>query len=243
MTRVQKTKGNGGAGHTIPLTGGKDVHIADVALDDIILKMVTLRVPIIGTTPLIVNAWSAKAIKQIEDKQQGKAEKQREKRDPEAEYLASMYPYINAKGKQEGNAMKAAAAKAALVAACRQVPGLKMTQMKGAFHVMGQDGDLSPDSMMQILTPDFKGPAKSKMRRDMVRLESGVADVRYRAEFTEWAMIITLRFEENAISIKQMANLVQRAGISSGIGEWRPSAPKSPNGVCGMFEMATNIRV
>jgi hypothetical protein len=54
------------------------------------LDLRTLRVPIIGTSPLIVHKFSEKAKKQMLDAQQGRKNIKQHK-DPEADYLASFY--------------------------------------------------------------------------------------------------------------------------------------------------------
>jgi hypothetical protein len=62
-----------------------------------------------------------------------------------------------------------------------------------------------------------------EMRTDMVR-NAGiqrVADLRYRAEFVEWKMPLRIQYKEGQILPETIANLLQWAGDSVGVGEWR----------------------
>ena len=55
------------------------------------LNIQTLKLTLIGDSPLIVHAWSPKALKQMADKQQKKATAGREAKDPWADFCGSMY--------------------------------------------------------------------------------------------------------------------------------------------------------
>ena len=63
------------------------------------------------------------------------------------------------------------------------------------------------------------------MREDMVQIGgmSKVADIRYRPEFKTWSTTLTIRYNRNAITPEQIANLLNYGGFSNGVGEWRPS--------------------
>lgn len=71
------------------------------------------------------------------------------------------------------------------------------------------------------------------MREDMVRIGMGSADLRYRAEFTEWETTFALRFNASVTNPGQIANLFKIAGFAIGIGEWRPEK----DGSYGMFHI------
>ena len=74
-----------------------------------------------------------------------------------------------------------------------------------------------------------------EMREDMVRIGMGTADIRYRGEFKNWSTILTIRYNERAMSLEQIINLFNIGGFSCGVGEWRPSK----DGSYGMFHVAT----
>jgi hypothetical protein len=201
------------------------------------LKLQTMIFGVKSLSPLIMNQWSEKAKGMMRDAQTGVADanpKKREKKVPENDFKASYYtlpknvrifaevpdlysPFSERFG------FKACAFKAASVNACRLVDGISMVMAKQMFHVLGE--------FVEIIAPP------PVMREDMVRLASGVADIRYRAEFDPWAALLPIRYNAEVCSQQQLANLLNLAGFSCGVGEWRPSAPKSCTGSYGMFEV------
>ena len=65
-----------------------------------------------------------------------------------------------------------------------------------------------------------------RMRRDMVRVGMGSADLRYRPEYSEWSANLIIEFNAGVISIGQLYQLVKAAGYGCGIGEMRPEKGK-----------------
>lgn len=178
-----------------------------------------IAVNIKGVTPLIYHKWDEKAIKMIEDKQQKKATKGREARNPEQEYENSFYYDV------DGNiAFPARNIKQAIVGSARFLPDVKMTILRGAIFVKGD-----VDGMIPVTYKE------KRMRTDMVTVGMGSADVRYRGELTDWAMEFLIEFDADLMSASQVVNLLQRAGFSQGLGEWRPEK----NGDNGTFEVVT----
>lgn len=79
---------------------------------------------------------------------------------------------------------------------------------------------------------------KINRRKDTVR-RGGInktPDIRHRPEFVEWSCQLLIQFDEEQVTPEQVINLVNYAGFTSGIGDWRPSAPKS-TGTHGMFKV------
>lgn len=177
-----------------------------------------MKVKIKGTSPLIFHKWSEKAIKMIEDKQQKKATKGRETRNPEEEYEASFY-YDSKKR----IALPARNIKQAIVGSARFLNGISMTILRGSVFVVGDDAD-------GFIPVDYK---VKRMRTDMVTVGMGSADVRYRGELDGWSMEFLVKFDLDILSPEQVLNLLQRAGFSQGLGEWRPEK----NGSNGTFEV------
>jgi len=98
------------------------------------------------------------------------------------------------------------------------------TQIKRAVRVLGE-----------ILPLKY---AKVRKRIDHPR-RSGITsapDTRVRPEFVDWSTTLFIEYDSNQISPDQIINLVNQAGFSSGVGDWRPSAPKS-SGIHGMFKV------
>lgn len=178
------------------------------------LNIQTVTFNLIGDSPLIVHAWSEKAKRQMLDKQMKKATKAKEAKDPEADYEACFY-----KTETGAYGFPAIGVKAAMVSACRFVDA-KMTVMRGAFHI---------DCEMLTVV------GEPRPREDMVRVGMGTADIRYRPEFVDWRIPVTIKFNASVISAEQIANLLNAAGFGVGIGEWRPEK----NGSYGRFHVAS----
>ncbi len=188
-----------------------------VEIPELKIRRVTFTVK--GQAPLIVNNFSKKAKEMMLGKQMKKATEGREAKNPQELYEQSLYYFPD--GKRTG--FPAVGFKAAMTRAAKQL-GLVMTDTRGKFHVLGDDGT----ELVEI-----KG--KHEMRDDMVRLASGVADIRFRACYNQWSANVTISYNENAISKEQLANLLRVAGYSCGIGEWRPE--KSNSGSYGLFDI------
>lgn len=187
------------------------------------LNIMEVVIKVEGETALIVNKFSKKAQQQIRDKQAGKAKRRHDVRDPEAEYEASMYHLDNGK-----KGFPASAFKAAIVGACRHFDNIPMTLAKQSMRVSPAPPDKGEFCVIE---------GDHQMRTDMVRLPTGVADIRYRAEFPEWSTSFKVVFNANSISLELLTNLIMAAGQFGGIGEWRPSAPKSATGSFGCFKV------
>lgn len=183
-------------------------------------------IPIVGTTSLITHPWSEKAVKQMLDSQMKRAKGPKEAKNPEQDYEASKYV-----ADPDGwLGVPSCAFKAAMVGACRAVDGLPMTVAKRMLFVL-------PDGRTKDGTELTRIEGEPRMRRDLVRLESGTADIRFRAEFVEWSAVIRVEYNAGLISAEMVLNLVELAGRSEGICEWRPSAPKSCTGSHGLFRV------
>lgn len=187
------------------------------------IKLATIIVPIVGMTPLVVHKFSEKMQKMMADKQAGGARQKRPPKVPENEFREAMY-FIDEKRGIYG--FPAFAVKKAMISACRYVEGLPMTVARGAFRVIAED---KTTGLNRIVTD-----AEPIMRTDTVRLETGVADLRYRPQFTEFRMNLTIEFMPNIISAESLINLLNVAGRTAGLGEMRPE--KSGNDF-GTFEV------
>jgi hypothetical protein len=171
---------------------------------------------LVGTSPLICHAWSEKAKRQILDKHMKKADPGKEAKVPEDEFRGSLYPMPDGSGFDYG--FPAVAFKAAMVRAGTYVD-LKMTFLRGAFHVAGE-----------LIGIDADAPT---MREDMVRVGMTV-DYRFRGQFMPWSVTLPIDFNARNISLEQLANLLMIAGFSVGVGEWRPER----DGSYGQFSLA-----
>jgi hypothetical protein len=188
--------------------------------DEMNQELVTLHAPKIlhselrikGTSALICHRWSEKAKKEMLDKQMKKATKGREAKDPQRDYEDSLYKLPDGKFGFPSIAFKAAIVRAGTYSE------MKMTYLRGAFHIVGE--------MVEI-------EGTPRMREDMVRVGMGTADIRYRGEFPEWQAVLHIAYNAASISLEQIANLLMVAGFAVGVGEWRPEK----DGQFGTFEV------
>jgi len=176
---------------------------------------------IIGTSPLIQHAWSEKALSQlrmtaIERKKQPKVA-----RDPEAQAQACMYRTDDGKP-----GLPILAFKASLIAAAHKDLGIEKTIVRKALFVPCKDGNKCVPMVA----------SEPICREDIVRVGMAQTDLRYRPEFREWSAEISVNYDAEMLSEQDIINLVNRAGFSVGIGEWRPEK----GGEFGRFEFDTN---
>lgn len=198
-------------------------------------EMVTLR--LVGTSPLMTHKFSEKMRRQIQDKQTASetTSRKREPKDYEAEYNAARY-IARGSGKTGGwDGVPCGAIRAAMIAACRTVDGLPMTKAKGAFFILAQGYDVTDGtSLVRII-----GQPEHDTRP--VRLESGVADLRNRPRYDNWAMEVEIQYDADIVSAKDVAHLLSRAGMQVGLCEMRPQAPNSFGGDFGCFKVKTAV--
>lgn len=191
------------------------------------LDIRTLKVRLVGDSPLIVHAWSTKALRAMADKQQKRAKAGREAKNPWADFVDSLY-WIGERPEEPTEeqvetgkfGFPAIAFKAAAVTACTSIGSVTKVAARQAFHVEGEHVRI-------------EGPPPA-MREDVARVGMGTADLRYRGEFTPWAVELTVRFNSGLMSAEQVVNLFETAGFAVGVGEWRPER----DGPFGRFHVA-----
>lgn len=208
----------------------------------------TVDITIVGTTPLVVHAWSHKAKQEMLDKQRGK--KTGAKHDikiPVNDFSESLYwltdkPELGTTDEEaETNVFGAIdngarfgfpcnGIKASIISgAYRGGLDVKMTELRGTFFLSGAT-DASTIDYAEIVG------SKPIMREDTVKVGgmSKSADIRYRAEFSEWEIPLKLKYMKNGkYSLEQLLNMVNYGGFCCGIGEWRPER----DGQLGMYEL------
>lgn len=192
------------------------------------LERVVYVVRIEGTSPLIVNRWSEKAKAQMLSAQQSTARGKKEPKDPEALYEASRYRLTDGR-----DGFPATGFKASIVHAGRLFEGVTQVLLKQCIRVHGelvtQDGGYGD----QIVPIEYD---QITMREDTPRNATGVADLRYRAQYWPWRATLNVETIPNQVDRESLMSLVDAAGVG-GIGEWRPTAPKSATGSYGTFQV------
>lgn len=166
-------------------------------------------IPIIGTSPLIMHRFSEKAKKQMLDAMQG-VKNPRQPKDPEAEYLASIY-WLD----DNRPGFPSIAFKAATIGAARFYRDVKMTELRQSLFFLGELGKSDNQQMFPI-------HGEHHMREDVVRVARGGTDLRYRAEFPQWSTELTIIYVESMFDLDSVLSLVDAGGLGVGVGEWRP---------------------
>lgn len=183
----------------------------DVAITIQPPKTVEFDVVIVGTSPLIMHAWSEKAKEMMRSKQQGRKAGKKEPKDPRAEWNGGRL--LNEAGR---DCISAMCFKNAIVDTASFIDGITKVQLRGSVFILG---DLIPiDFEPDPKSPDHKSP---HMREDMVRVGMGVADIRYRPEYRNWSCKLRIRHMANVISTQDVITLLATAGLVNGMGERR----------------------
>ena len=202
--------------------------VGQSALEVLDLQRVVYTIPVVGTAPLITQRWSEKARRMMLDAQQSSTRKKREAKDPEALFDAARYRLPD-----DRDGVPATAFKAAIVHAARLFDGITQVALKQAIVVLGDGRDDRGDDLVAI---DY---GELRMREDTPRNATGVADLRYRPQYWPWSATLRVLTIEGQIKDEaSVIRLVNAAGFG-GVGEWRPTSPKSVTGTFGTFEVGS----
>lgn len=189
---------------------------------------------LVGDTPLITHAWSEKAKIEMLQKQVKATKSGKEARDPERDFLNSLYQM------GEGRyGFPVTGVKNCILSAAHKDKGIARSSVLGALFL---------DAEMIRTMPGLAGAvcdmplvqihgSKPEMREDMVRIGAGlqkISNLAYRAQFTVWALKISGRFNPAVLTAEALTFLIQESGISSGLGEWR----NERKGIFGSFHLA-----
>lgn len=172
------------------------------------IEATRIRVPIIGTSPLIVHRFSEKAKRQMLDNMQGR-KSPKEAKDPIAEYEACFY-----RTKNDGHGFPCTAFKLATVGAARFYASVKMTELRQFMFFHGEPG---VDGLPLV---EIEGVPE--MREDVVTVGRGGTDLRYRPQFLEWTTTLEVTYVTSALTRDSVLSLIDAGGLGVGVGEWRP---------------------
>lgn len=201
------------------------------------IKRVNIR--IVGDTPLIVHRWSEKAKKEILDKQMKTTKtKGKDARDPYDDFIQSLYwlenkPEISTPDAFEEAVKNGAkwgfptnAIKQAGNSAAYRLGWVKnQMSLRSTYFITSEYGELA----------EIKGSIP-RMREDSVKIGMGTSDLRYRGEFENWYMDLTLEYNASGdITLEQILNIINVGGYGCGLGEWRPER----DGINGRYHVDT----
>ena len=182
---------------------------------------------LIGATPLITHAWSAKAKTEMLSKQVKGIKPAKAARDPEYEFRASLYEM----GEDQITGEKcygfpAMGLKNAILSSAHKDKGVPKTMVMQSLWIIAPmvrtipalGGAICDMPLLRIYgsTPE--------MREDMVKIGAGLnktASFAYRAQFFTWAIRLRMKYNSSALSETQLIGLIRESGFATGIGEWR----------------------
>jgi hypothetical protein len=170
----------------------------------------TMIVPIVGTSPLIIHKFSEKAKKAMLDAMQGR-KSPRENKDPDREYNDAFYFIGDPAERRYG--FPVIAFKAATVGGARFFAGVTMTALRQFLFLRGEMGENG--QQMAVIE------GEPHMREDVVRVNRGGTDLRYRPEFFPWRTDLTVTFVKSALTQGSVLSLIDAGGLGVGVGEWR----------------------
>lgn len=186
----------------------------------------TIRVPIVGTTPLIVHKFAEKAKRQMLDAMQGRKTPKQPK-DPQAEYESCFYRLSDGTP-----GIPASAFKQATIGAARFYgKDVSMTALKQYLFVHGEVGD-DGRGLVRI-------DGEPQMREDVVKLGRSGADLRYRPEFPKWSALLDVTYVKSALTRGSVLSLIDAGGMGVGVGEWRPEK----DGDFGCYRIDQNAEI
>lgn len=184
------------------------------------LKRASVRLRIIGETPLFQNRMAEKAMQQllVGGRKKTKADRAEIKHDPVAEFRSSVEMMD---GGATALGLRVVAVKAAMATAALDTAGLTKASTQRLIFMPGD------------LTALYGTP---KLRLDVVRSAdiAKTPDVRSRAFFPKWGAEIEIQYIVPQLSAQSIVSLLCNAGILVGVGDYRQEKGK---GAFGSFRV------
>lgn len=189
-----------------------------------------IELQIEGTSPLVINRFSAKAIEMMRQTQEaGSTAKSRKTREPkDFEALFENAKHVAEDG-WEG--IHAAAFRNGAISACRAC-GFKMTHAKLAFSVHADGFDRVDGAPLVRL---IHGTAEQYVAP--TRNATGVVDLRCRPMYRTWGANLRIKYDAGMLTAADVTNLIVRVGLQVGIGEGRPDSKASAGLGFGLFSV------
>lgn len=191
------------------------------------VREATIEVIVIGTQPLIYNAVSEKARRELllprGNKLNATARATKLKHDPEAEYRDSVYRWATDEAPTRLR-LPATSFKAAICAAALRTPGIFKTEIGQQVWVRGED-HFDRESVAIYGRP--------QIRSDVVRMADAkrTPDIRTRACLREWCCKLQVSFAAPFLTQAVVVNLLQTAGMLAGVGDFRQEKGKGSYGL------------
>jgi hypothetical protein len=186
---------------------------------------------IVGLAPLVMHKFSQKSRETIRANQEmghrAKKGKKHEPKDFDAQYRGAFHL-----SREGWCGIPAAAFRMAMISACRLV-AFAMTLGKISLFIE-PDGYDADDGTPLVRITD----GQPKRVEHHVRVGRGGVEVRVRPMWEKWGAVLRVRFDADAFSVADIANLIARAGTQVGVCEGRPDSKDSAGMGWGLFAIA-----
>lgn len=183
-----------------------------------------------GTAPLVIHRFSKKLSEQLLQKMtEGKSASSKKKREAvNTDDLFNQSRYVSKEG---WDGFNATAIRNAMISACRLVD-FKMTLAKLSIFVIADGRDATEPQI-----PLVRIYGKPVKQEDWARTTTGQPYITVRAAYHDWSSKLQIRWDSDQFTVEDITNLLMRVGEQGGIGEGRPSSPKSSGMGWGLFSV------
>lgn len=154
----------------------------------------------------------------VKETQVGGNKNKKQLRDLDAEYKSCFHYTTDGKIGYPASGFNGAMLQAAVAS------GIPKTVIKRAVRILGGILPIKYKKLVENI---------SIARRSGM---TAAPDERHRPEFFDWECDLPVQYDVTQITLQQIYNLINKAGFVGGIGDWRPSSPKSA-GTHGMFQI------
>lgn len=190
----------------------------------------TIQLQIEGTSPLVINKFSAKA-KEIMMATQMAGSTAKSKKARQAKDFEDLFNGARHVSSDGWDGIHAASFRNAAISACRAA-GFVMTKAKLAIFIEPDGFDADDMTPLVRIT---KG--EPQMVVSPCRNASGVIDLRPRPTYFPWGADLRIKYDAGILAETDVVNLMARVGLQVGIGEGRPDSKQSAGVGNGLFNL------
>lgn len=192
------------------------------------IRLIQLQIE--GTSPLVINKFSAKA-KEIMMATQMAGSTAKSKKTREAKDFEDLFNGARHVSSDGWDGIHAASFRNAAISACRAA-GFVMTKAKLAIFIEPDGFDADDMTPLVRIT---KG--EPQMVVSPCRNASGVIDLRPRPTYFPWGADLRIKYDAGILTETDVVNLIARVGLQVGIGEGRPDSKQSAGVGNGLFNL------
>jgi hypothetical protein len=173
----------------------------------------------------------------MHDKMAGKGAKDKTTKRPDKDFKLESEESQHRDVEKGWVGIPAPAFRSAMIRACSRV-NVVMTEAKQCFFIEADGFDEDGVPLVRIT----KG--KGEYFEALVKNSDGGSDLRARTKFAPgWETTLRVKFDADIYTPQFVANLVERAGITVGVGAGRPFSSKSAGCGWGTFEIKRSKEV